>query len=76
MMEYHCLTRMSVKFNYLCRVGGLMHPDNLHVVADLALLNDEGFRADVEIDRVAYLKCNYGPHVPLIHMSTSYSTQY
>ena len=53
-----------------------MHPDNLHVVADLALLNDEGFRADVEIDRVAYLKCNYGPHVPLIHMSTSHSTQY
>lgn len=51
MMEYHCLTRMSVKPNYLCRVGGLMHPDNLHVVADLALLNDEGFRADVEIHR-------------------------
>lgn len=53
-----------------------MHPDNLHVVADLALLNDEGFRADVEIHRVAYLECNYCPHVPLIHMSTSHSTQY
>lgn len=49
-----------------------MHPDNLHVVADLALLNDEGFRADVEIHRVA---CNYCTHVPLIHMSTSHSTQ-
>lgn len=74
MMGCYCFAPRTVKTD--CMVSGLMHPDNLHVVADLALLNDEGFRADVEIHRVAYLKCNYCPHVPLIHMSTSHNTQY